>query len=134
MTIGKAELHDFMNSPALMQNFTDKILSSERSILSYVAEYWNELTLWQRFMGGVLVSGLPLSLSVVTQSSSLLILAGMNALIYVSSGIILDEHAELENKLYNKCIDHFFNAHKVKDDVLSLNTMSNSLSQLTMPK
>jgi hypothetical protein len=82
------------------EDLLEKILISindgmKRSVssLAHIANYWNELSLWQKLLGGIAVSGLPLALNVVSFSFCMK-LAGVNATAYIMSGLLLAEHSQ----------------------------------------
>jgi hypothetical protein len=86
-------------------NSLDLIIDGMRlSPLSRIANYWSELTLWQKLLGGIAVSSLPLTLNIVINFSFCMTLAGLNTVIYTASGMLLAVHHEKEKINQNRLI------------------------------
>jgi hypothetical protein len=70
------------------------IESMERnpSFISRVAEFWAELPLWQKILGGAALTVPILILGIVANIGFLLAICGVTAIFYGGSGILLDNH------------------------------------------
>ncbi|MBN9229025.1 MULTISPECIES: LegC2/C7 family Dot/Icm T4SS effector [Legionella] len=71
---------------------TVKSLEKNPSMFSRAAEYWGELPLWQKIIGGVALTVPTLILGIVAHIGFLLAICGVTALTYAAGGIILDDH------------------------------------------
>ncbi len=71
---------------------TIKSMEKNPSLFSRAADYWGELPLWQKVMGGLTVTVPTLILGLVANVGFLLALCGITTLAYAGGGIILDDH------------------------------------------
>ena len=59
---------------------------------------------WQKLLGGIALSALPLTLGVVSNLGFLMALSGVSAVVYATGGAILFEHAQALNEADNKIV------------------------------
>ncbi|MDR3502394.1 MAG: hypothetical protein P4L79_07410 [Legionella sp.] len=71
---------------------TIKSMEKNPSMFSRAADFWGELPLWQKIMGGLTVTVPTLILGLVANVGFLLALCGITTLTYAGGGIILDDH------------------------------------------
>jgi hypothetical protein len=71
---------------------TIKSMEKNPSMFSRAADFWGELPLWQKIMGGLTVTVPTLILGLVANVGFLLALCGITTLAYAGGGIILDDH------------------------------------------
>ncbi|USQ13653.1 hypothetical protein J2N86_13390 [Legionella lytica] len=71
---------------------TIKSMEKNPSLFSQAADFWGELPLWQKIMGGLTVTVPTLILGLVANVGFLLALCGITTLAYAGGGIILDDH------------------------------------------
>ncbi|KTC80945.1 inclusion membrane protein A [Legionella cherrii] len=78
----------------IKKSLQDTIKSMEKnpSMFSRAAEYWGELPLWQKIIGGVALTVPTLIMGIVAHIGFLLALCGVTAVTYTAGGIILDDH------------------------------------------
>ncbi|MFJ1268572.1 hypothetical protein ACD661_08410 [Legionella lytica] len=69
-----------------------KSMEKNPSMLSRAADFWGELPLWQKIMGGLTVTVPTLILGLVANVGFLLALCGITTLAYAGGGIMLDDH------------------------------------------
>lgn len=69
-------------------------LEENPSILSTLTQYWGSLSWGTRIIGGVLLSGPTLMVGVAANISFLVILSGLSAGAYITSGFVLQDHLE----------------------------------------
>ncbi|KTD46442.1 LegC2/C7 family Dot/Icm T4SS effector [Legionella quateirensis] len=78
-------------------------MANNPSLISRAAKAWGELPLWQKILGGVVVSGPVLAAGLFAHVGVLMVIGGVNGLAYTASGIILDDHhvhtVDIANKL-----------------------------------
>ncbi|QMT61858.1 LegC2/C7 family Dot/Icm T4SS effector [Legionella sp. PC997] len=74
-----------------LQN-TIKSMEKNPSIFSRAAEYWGELPLWQKIVGGVVLTVPTLIIGIMAHVGFLLALCGVTAVTYTAGGVILDDH------------------------------------------
>ncbi|MBL7480210.1 LegC2/C7 family Dot/Icm T4SS effector [Legionella bononiensis] len=78
-------------------------MANNPSLISRAAKSWGELPLWQKILGGVIVSGPVLAAGLFAHIGVLMVIGGVNGLAYTASGIILDDHhvhtMDIANKL-----------------------------------
>ena len=67
-------------------------MANNPSLISRAAKAWGELPLWQKILGGVVVSGPVLAAGLFAHVGVLMVIGGVNGLAYTASGIILDDH------------------------------------------
>ncbi|WP_133136354.1 LegC2/C7 family Dot/Icm T4SS effector [Legionella rowbothamii] len=71
---------------------TIKSMEKNPSLFSRAADFWGDLPLWQKIMGGLTVTVPTLILGLVANVGFLLALCGITTLAYAGGGIILDDH------------------------------------------
>lgn len=71
---------------------TVKSMEKNPSIFSRAAEYWGELPLWQKIIGGVALTVPTLIIGIVAHIGFLLAICGVTAVTYTAGGLILDDH------------------------------------------
>ncbi|WP_454781565.1 LegC2/C7 family Dot/Icm T4SS effector [Legionella sp. WA2022007384] len=74
-----------------LQN-TIQSMEKNPSIFSRAAEYWGELPLWQKIIGGVALTVPTLIIGIMAHVGFLLALCGVTAVTYAAGGVILDDH------------------------------------------
>lgn len=67
-------------------------LQENPSLISRAAAFWGEIPLWQRILGGVVISGPTLVIGAAAHIGFLVTISGVSALAYTTSGIVLDDH------------------------------------------
>ncbi|RUR18992.1 hypothetical protein ELY21_05565 [Legionella sp. km535] len=67
-------------------------MASNPSIINQASKYWGELPLWQKILGGVIVSGPVLAAGLFAHVGVLMVIGAVNGLAYTASGMILDDH------------------------------------------
>ncbi|WP_131781055.1 LegC2/C7 family Dot/Icm T4SS effector [Legionella gresilensis] len=75
------------------------ILSRNRSLVTKAADYWGGLPLWQKLVGGAVLTVPTLAAGIAAQLGALLALSGATVAVYTTGSIILDDHHN-----YNKNI------------------------------
>ncbi|STX50599.1 inclusion membrane protein A [Legionella busanensis] len=75
------------------------ILSRNRSLVTKAADYWGGLSLWQKLVGGAVLTVPTLAAGIAAQLGALLALSGATVAVYTTGSIILDDHHN-----YNKNI------------------------------
>ncbi len=78
----------------IRKSLQDTVKSMEKnpSIFSRAAEYWGELPLWQKIIGGVALTVPTLIIGIAAHIGFLLALCGVTAVTYTAGGLILDDH------------------------------------------
>ncbi|RUR26871.1 LegC2/C7 family Dot/Icm T4SS effector [Legionella qingyii] len=78
----------------IRKSLQDTVKSMEKnpSIFSRAAEYWGELPLWQKIIGGVALTVPTLIIGIAAHIGFLLALCGVTAVTYAAGGVILDDH------------------------------------------
>lgn len=78
----------------IRKSLTETIKSMEKnpSLFSRAAEFWGELPLWQKIIGGAALTLPTLILGIVANVGFLLAICGVTAVTYAAGGIILDDH------------------------------------------
>ncbi|MCE0722022.1 MULTISPECIES: LegC2/C7 family Dot/Icm T4SS effector [Legionella] len=78
----------------IRKSLQDTVKSMEKnpSIFSRAAEYWGELPLWQKIIGGVALTVPTLIIGIVAHIGFLLAICGVTAVTYTAGGLILDDH------------------------------------------
>ncbi|HHT0594162.1 TPA: LegC2/C7 family Dot/Icm T4SS effector [Legionella anisa] len=71
---------------------TVKSMEKNPSIFSRAAEYWGELPLWQKIIGGVALTVPTLIVGIIAHIGFLLAICGVTAVTYTAGGLILDDH------------------------------------------
>ncbi|EHL31994.1 LegC2/C7 family Dot/Icm T4SS effector [Legionella drancourtii] len=62
------------------------------SLLSRAAEFWGELPLWQKILGGVTLTVPTLILGIIANLGFMLAICGVTTVVYAGGGLILDDH------------------------------------------
>ncbi|MGQ3888083.1 LegC2/C7 family Dot/Icm T4SS effector [Legionella sp. CNM-1927-20] len=75
------------------------ILSRNKSLVTKAADYWGGLSLWQKLVGGAVLTVPTLAAGIAAQLGALLALSGATVAVYTTGSIILDDHHS-----YNKNI------------------------------
>ncbi|CAM2736386.1 inclusion membrane protein A [Legionella steigerwaltii] len=78
----------------IKKSLQETIASMEKnpSMFSRAAEYWGELPLWQKIIGGVALTVPTLIMGIVAHIGFLLAICGVTAVTYAAGGIMLDDH------------------------------------------
>ncbi|KTD42851.1 LegC2/C7 family Dot/Icm T4SS effector [Legionella parisiensis] len=78
----------------IRKSLQDTVKSMEKnpSMFSRAAEYWGELPLWQKIVGGVALTVPTLIMGIVAHIGFLLAICGVTAITYTAGGLILDDH------------------------------------------
>lgn len=78
----------------IRKSLQDTVKSMEKnpSIFSRAADYWGQLPLWQKIIGGAVLTLPTLILGIVAHVGFLLAICGVTAVTYTAGGIILDDH------------------------------------------
>lgn len=69
-----------------------KSMEKNPSMISRAADFWGELPLWQKIMGGLTVTVPTLILGLIANVGFLLALCGITTLAYAGGGIVLEDH------------------------------------------
>lgn len=67
-------------------------LQENPSLISRAAKFWGELPIWQRVLGGVVISGPTFVVGAAAHIGFLVTISGVSALAYTTSGIVLEDH------------------------------------------
>lgn len=67
-------------------------MSANPSIITRAATMWGELPLWQKIVGGVVLSGPTLAAGLFAHIGVLLVIGGVTGAAYTTSGLILQDH------------------------------------------
>ncbi|STY31753.1 inclusion membrane protein A [Legionella wadsworthii] len=78
----------------IKKSLQDTIKSMEKnpSIFSRAAEFWGQLPLWQKILGGVALTVPTLLIGILANIGFLLAICGVTAVTYAAGGLILDDH------------------------------------------
>lgn len=71
---------------------TVKSMEKNPSLFSRAADFWGELPLWQKILGGVAVTLPTLIIGIAANVGFLLAICGVTAITYTAGGLILDDH------------------------------------------
>lgn len=71
---------------------TIESMGNNKSLISQAAEFWGELPLWQKILGGTALTVPTLILGIIANIGFLLALCGVTAVVYTGGGIILSDH------------------------------------------
>ncbi|KTD56565.1 inclusion membrane protein A [Legionella santicrucis] len=71
---------------------TVKSLEKNPSLFSRAADFWGELPLWQKILGGVALTLPTLIIGIAANVGFLLAICGVTAVTYTAGGLILDDH------------------------------------------
>ncbi|STX28116.1 inclusion membrane protein A [Legionella beliardensis] len=92
------------------------LLSKDKSIFTKASDYWGDLPIWQKIIGGVVLSFPTLAAGVAAHLGVLLALSGATVVVYATGSIILDDHHS-----YNKNItEHLKKGIFYLADILSI--------------
>ena len=93
---------DSLTSITLIQEYLGQIKESlgaivdtmqeNPSMINSAARFWGELLLWQRIIGGVVVSGPTLFIGAAAHIGFLVTISEVSALVYTTVGMVLDDH------------------------------------------
>lgn len=67
-------------------------MQENESFFSRAANFWGKLPLWQKIIGGVVMSVPTLAAGIAAHLSALLVISGVTVLGYTASSIVLDDH------------------------------------------
>lgn len=67
-------------------------MADNPSIITRAASVWGELPLWQKILGGVVLTGPAVAVGILSQVSVLMVLGGVTGVVYTGSAIVLDDH------------------------------------------
>ncbi|KTD11888.1 inclusion membrane protein A [Legionella gratiana] len=78
----------------IRKSLEDTVKSMEKnpSLFSRAAEFWGELPLWQKILGGVALTLPTLIIGIAANVGFLLAICGVTAITYTAGGLILDDH------------------------------------------
>ncbi|KTC84860.1 LegC2/C7 family Dot/Icm T4SS effector [Legionella brunensis] len=62
------------------------------SLISRAANFWGELPLWQKIVGGIVLTVPTLAAGIAAHVGILLAISGVTVIAYTASGIVLDDH------------------------------------------
>lgn len=71
---------------------TIQSMEKNPSLLSRAAEFWGELPLWQKILGGVALTVPTLILGIIAHLGFMLAICGVTTVVYAGGGLILDDH------------------------------------------
>ncbi|AUH71268.1 LegC2/C7 family Dot/Icm T4SS effector [Legionella sainthelensi] len=71
---------------------TVKSMEKNPSLFSRAADFWGELPLWQKILGGVALTLPTLIIGIAANVGFLLAICGVTAITYTAGGLILDDH------------------------------------------
>lgn len=71
---------------------TVKSMEKNPSMFSRAAEFWGELPMWQKIIGGLVLTLPTLIIGIATHIGFLLAICGVTTVTYAAGGIILDDH------------------------------------------
>lgn len=71
---------------------TVKSMEKNPSLFSRAADFWGELPLWQKILGGVALTLPTLIIGIAANVGFLLAICGVTAVTYTAGGLILDDH------------------------------------------
>ncbi|MDI9819072.1 MULTISPECIES: LegC2/C7 family Dot/Icm T4SS effector [unclassified Legionella] len=67
-------------------------MEQNESLFSRVANFWGELPLWQKILGGIILTVPTLAVGLIAHITILLAISGATVAAYAASGIVLDDH------------------------------------------
>lgn len=67
-------------------------IAANPSLFTRAATAWGELPLWQKIVGGVVLTGPTLAVGLFAHVSVLLVVGGVTGITYTASAIVLDDH------------------------------------------
>ena len=102
-------------------------LKQSTSLITRISNYWNELTLWQKLLGGIALGGFPLALGAVANISFFMEIAGASATAYALSWWLLEDHIQCTKESRNRFVSSaknvlFFAARNMEIPLEDLNS------------
>lgn len=88
-------------------------LQENPSLISRAAAFWGERPLWQRIVGGVVISGPTLLIGASAHIGFLVSISGFSALAYTTSGLVLDDHHYHTKNITQKLKEGIFGVAEV---------------------
>jgi phage shock protein A len=100
------------------------------SLISAAAKFWGELPLWQRIVGGVAISGPTLVVGAAAHIGFLVTVSGVSALLYTTSGFVLDDHHFHTKNIAQKLKDGIFGVAEVLElTIIALDSICKKLAK-----
>lgn len=94
-------------------------MAQNPSILSRAATLWGETPLWQKVLGGVVISATPVSAAMLTHLAVLWAISGAAVVTYTASGILLDDHHQSSVSILEKLKSGLYGLADVLETAIS---------------
>ncbi|CAM2859166.1 LegC2/C7 family Dot/Icm T4SS effector [Legionella worsleiensis] len=119
--------NDLAKTKELLGSIIDTMVNNP-SLINQASQYWGELPIWQKVLGGVIVSGPALAAGLFAHVGALMVIGTFNGLAYTASGMILEEHRIHTEDIAEKLKKGIFGLAEVLDATIqTLEQIVNSL-------